>query len=174
MNSTLFDTRTELTRFISQDELNKSSALKILSKIFQEYLILLQSPLGKTESKIERDKILCTILSKYYGVDGKRYTKEDLSLLLDKTTERIRQLINGFIDLLKEVVADQSLEFKLKPEAAQKLNSVYNTILKFRVVSIKRFEYEVKKLIFVGDDDDDTLLNLLFDIYDIEIRSPHV
>ena len=90
-------------------------AFKDLEEIVHSYLNSLRFSQNKTKSKSERDERKADVISFTYGLENKIYSREEISLLLDITIERVRQinkesltdLKNKYSNLKKEVYLEK-------------------------------------------------------------------
>lgn len=174
-NLSIFDLRIDLSDLIQKETPQPLSPIDLVEFIVQGYFSYLDKPFGKTDSKIERDKELKAIIAKYYGIEGRAYSKEEIALLTDKTIERVRQQIVGFNKLILNTLKDENKDFKIQAGVRAVVLNFQKEISQFKVLS----KTKVKETLFQsfeipGDKIKNEFLSVLFDIIEVKERTPIV
>lgn len=169
----MFDLRVDLSGSIKIENLELSSVIELIEIIVEEYLSYLIKPLGKTESKIERDKELGQMISKYYGLSGRALNKEEIALLTGKTPERVRQQLKTFANNLSSIINDKDTELKVKSQIQNKFAVFKSTIENIRILSKEKLNDILSKNFGVDTAKiKEEYLNILFDIIGTRKRTP--
>lgn len=169
----MFDLRVDLSDSIKTENIESISVIELIEAVIEEYLSYLNKPLGKTESKIKRDKELGQMISKYYGLSGRALDKDEIALLTGKTAERVRQQLKNFTNSLSNIINDKDTELKVKPQIQSKFAAFKSTIENIRILSKKKLNdilfqnFGVNKAKFK-----EQYLNILFDTIDARERTP--
>lgn len=136
-----------------------------LNKISQTYLNSLRFNKNKTTSKIERDEIKANILSFTYGLENKKYSREEIALISNITIERVRQII-------KEILKDIRNQI-FKPETSSLFGENYDSLIEFKhelsaskVISYNSIFSEIS--LKNNDSNIQSLFNLMLDIFDFQ------
>lgn len=172
-NISIFDLRIDLSDLIQKENIKSLSPIDLIELIIKGYFSYLDKPFGKTDSKIERDKELKTIIAKYYGIDCRAYSKEEIALLTDKTLERVRQQLISFNKLMLATLNDENEDFKIQTEVCDVILNFQKEISQFKVIS----KTKLKETLFLnfgipGDKIKNEFLSILFDIIQIKERTP--
>lgn len=172
-NISIFDLRIDLSDLIQKENIKSLSPIDLIELVIKGYFSYLDKPFGKTESKIERDKELKTIITKYYGIDGRVYSKEEIALLTDKTLERIRQQLISFNKLLLATLKGENKDFKIQAEVSSVIIDFQNEISKFKVLSKTKLKETLFQNFGIPEEKiKNEFLSILFDIIEIKERTP--
>lgn len=170
---TIFDLRVDLSDSIKIDNIESISIIELTEAIIEEYLSYLNKPLGKTESKIKRDRELGQMISKYYGLSGRPLNKEEIALLTGKTPERVRQQLKNFTNNLSNIINDKDKELKVKSQIQKKFAVFNSTIENIRILSKENFNDILSKYFVVNTAKiKEEYLNILFDTIGTRERTP--
>lgn len=169
----MFDLRVDLSDSIKNENIESISVIELIEVIVEEYLSYLHKPLGKTESKIKRDKELGQMISKYYGLYGRALNKDEIALLTGKTTERVRQQLKNFTISLSNIINDKNTEFKVKSQIQSKFADFKSTIENIRILSKEKLNDILSKNFGVSTANiKEEYLNILFDTIGTRERTP--
>jgi len=172
-NMTIFDLRIDLTSSICNQNIQSFSPIDLIEIICREYFSCLDKPIGKTDSKIERDKEIKQIISKYYGIDCRAYSKEEIALLMDKTKERVRQQLIKFNKFFYSIIKDENHDYKIINEVSDIITNFQNEVSQFRILSQNNLkEALLNKFGIDKDNIKKEFLSVLFDILEIRERAP--
>jgi len=144
-----------------------------LKEISQSYLSSLRFTQNKTRAKSERDAIKANVISFTYGLENKKYSREEIALLSDVTTERIRQINKEVLqDLRKQIFEPE--KSSLFGENYESLINLKETLTERKVVSYNLLLSDIQ--LKINDDKIriESLLNLLLDIFDFEYVNVHL
>ncbi len=169
----MFDLRVDLSDSIKIENVESSSVIELIEVIVHKYLSYLFKPLGKTESKIKRDKELGQMISKYYGLSGRALNKEEIALLTGKTKERVRQQLKTFANSLSNIINDKDTEFKVKSQIQNKFSTFKNTIESIRILSKEKLNDILSNSFGINTaKSKEEYLNILFDTIGTRERTP--
>lgn len=144
-----------------------------LKEISQSYLTSLRFTQNKTRAKSERDAIKANVISFTYGLENKKYSTEEIALLSDVTTQRIRQINKEVLqDLRKQIFEPE--KSSLFGENYESLINLKETLTERKVVSYNLLLSDIQ--LKINDDKIriESLLNLLLDIFDFEYVNVHL
>jgi hypothetical protein len=144
-----------------------------LEEIVRSYLSSLRFSQNKTKSKSERDKRKADIVSYTYGIENKTYSREEISLLVDMTVERVRQVNKECLtDLRKQI---------FEPEKSSLFGENYDSIIKLKdelvdskVISYNSLLSNISLKVNDGRINVKILLNLLIDIFEFDYIKIHL
>lgn len=88
---------------------NDNNFIEKFKNYVNSFISRLEVKMNKTTSRIERDDRKRQILEYSYGLKSKYYTNEEISCLLDLTSERVRQI---GIEVVKEISKEVTTEVK--------------------------------------------------------------
>ncbi len=148
-------------------------AFKDLREISNSYLNSLRFSQNKSKAKSERDIRKADIISYTYGLENKKYSREEIALLTDLTTERVRQLNKEALqDLRKQIFEPE--ESSLFGENYESLIELKEILSKKQVISYNALLSEID----LGIDDAsikvESLLNLLLDLFEFVYVNVHL
>ncbi|WP_462255164.1 hypothetical protein, partial [Ferruginibacter sp.] len=170
---TMFDLRVDLSDLIKIENIESISVIVLIEAIIEEYLSYLNKPLGKTESKIKRDKELGQMISKYYGLSGRALNKDEIALLTGKTPERVRQQLKNFANNLSNIIIDKDTELKVKSQIQNKFAAFKSTFENIRILSKENLNEILSKNFGVNTAKiKEEYLNILFDTIGTRERIP--
>src|SRR3954469_19986487 len=169
----IFDLRVDLSNAIKIDNLESISVMELIEDLVKEYLSYLNKPLGKTESKIKRDKELGHMISKYYGISGRALNREEIALLTGKSPERVRQQLKDFTNNLSNIINDQHTELKVKSQIQNKFAVFKKTVKNIRILSKEKLNEILTQSFGVNTTKiKQEYLNILFDTLGTRERTP--
>lgn len=158
----------------NRNEMEKENSFIVkFKKYVNSFISRLEVKINKTASKVARDERKKQIFEYTYGLKSKKYTKEEISFLLDITTERVRQI---GIEVVKEISSEVTKEDKntffgyYRPE----IIDFRNNLVKTGVLSqnqFQRFIIETYEIDFV---ENEPYLNLLIDVLDFRVVKTHL
>ncbi|MFT6945606.1 MAG: hypothetical protein ACJARP_000011 [Vicingaceae bacterium] len=148
-------------------------ALTDLTEIVHSYVSRLKFSQNKTKGKSERDLRKSKIMSFSYGLENKIYSKEEISLLLDISPERVRQLKKEILKDLREQI--------FEPEKSSLFGENYDSLIKFKeelkylnVISFKFLLSDVELKLDSNTINAKDLLNLIIDIFEFSFTKIHL
>jgi hypothetical protein len=151
------------------------SILGTFKQLIDSYSNILSLNLGKTPSKANRDNRKKNILLYTYGLKSKAYSREEISLLLDITVERVRQLQIEVVSEIKEIIKSYLSDTKTSsfPTDFKDLTTLLEAQ---RVLSLKNFYDLLNSIIHYDLEVDGPYIKLLIDIqgYQIKGNSTHL
>lgn len=151
----------------------KNRFIKKFKKYVDSYLSRLDIKIYKTPAKRERDIRKRKVLEYSYGLKSKYYTREELSYLLDITSERVRQ-IN--IEAIKEIRKEVTTEIKgtFFSYYIEEIIEFKNELIKKGVLSQKSFKLTVQNQYEVNFEEYEAYLNLLIDVLEFKVVKTHL
>ncbi len=151
----------------------KNSFIIKFKKYVDSYLSRLDIKIYKTPSRRERDVCKRKILEYSYGLKSKYYTREELSYLLDISSERVRQ-IN--IEAVKEIRKEVTTEVKgtFFSDYIEEIIEFKKDLIKKGVLSQKGFKLYVQNINDVNLEEYEVYLNLLIDVLEFKVAKTHL
>ena len=136
------------------------------------YLSRLDLKINKTQSKIERDQRKKQILEYSFGLKNKFYTTEELSYLLNQSTERIRQIkLQTLIELRREIFSPSEDLFPIR--IFEEIINFKVELEKLHVISQNQFSNLINQS-FKIDENINPFLNLFIEILDFKTIKVHL
>lgn len=142
-------------------------------KYMNSFISRLEVKMSKTLSKIERDERKKQILEYTYGLKSKTYTREEISFLLDITSERVRQI---GIEVVKEISREVTTEDKntFFSYYIPEIIDFKNNLVKKGVLSQNQFKNYITANYDIDFIEDEPYLNLLIDVLDFRVAKTHL
>ncbi|WP_299903333.1 SEFIR domain-containing protein [uncultured Aquimarina sp.] len=142
-------------------------ALTDLKEIVQSYLSGLRFSQNKTKSKSERDSRKADVISFTYGLENKKYSREEIALLSDVTYERVRQINKDALKDLKKQIFEPE-KSSLFGESYESLIKLKEELIERKVISYYSLLSDVNEKIKEETIKNESLLNLLLDVFDFD------
>lgn len=151
----------------------KSNVLNKFKEFVNSYLDRLGVEISKTSSKIDRDKTKRKILEFSYNLNGKFYTQEELSYLLNVTSERVRQIkLKAVEELRSEIIeSDSNIFTEYYFEDLKILKENMKSVV---VLSQNGFNKYLKEQFQISVEENDPFLILLIDVLDYKVIRVHL
>jgi len=141
--------------------------------IINSYLKSLRFTQNKTKAKAERDLRKAEIISYYFGLENKKYSREEISLLTNLTVERVRQVtLVGINDLRQQIFEPSSRS--LFGENYDSLIELKEILYASKIISYNKLLSEIKLEINDGNSHVEYLLNLLIDVFNYDFIKVHI
>lgn len=142
-------------------------------KHVNSFISRLEVKMSKTSSKIERDERKKQILEYSYGLKSKTYTREEISFILDVTSERVRQI---GIEVVKEIRREVTTEDKntFFSYYIPEIIDFKNNLVGKGVLSQNQFKNYIKANYEIDFIENEPYLNLLIDVLDFKVAKTHL
>ncbi|MFW5983331.1 MAG: SEFIR domain-containing protein [bacterium] len=142
-------------------------------KYLNSFISRLEVKMNKTSSRIERDERKKQILEYTYGLKSKSYTLEEISFLLDITSERVRQI---GIEVVKEISNDVTKEDKntFFSDYIPEIIEFRNDLEMKGVLSQNQFKKYISENYEIDFVENEPYLNLLIDVLDFRVVKTHL
>jgi len=142
-------------------------------KYVNSFISRLEVKMSKTSSRIERDERKKQILEYTYGLKSKNYTREEISFLLDITSERVRQI---GIEVVKEISNEVTTEDKntFFSYYIPEIIDFKNNLVKKGVLSQNQFKKYITANYEIDFVENEPYLNLLIDVLDFRVVKTHL
>lgn len=148
-------------------------AFKDLRDIIKSYLSSLRFTQNKTRAKSERDSRKAEIISFTYGLENKKYSREEIALLLDMTYERVRQINKeGLRDLREQIFEPE--KGSLFGENYDSLIELKETLVDVQVISYNALLSDIELRVDGDGINIASLLDILIDIYEFNFLKIHL
>lgn len=151
----------------------ENSFIEKFKKYVNSFISRLEVKMNKTPSKIEKDESKRQIIEYTYGLKSKYYTREEISYLLDITSERVRQI---GIEVVKEIRKEVTTEVKntffsyYMPD----IIDFKRDLVKKGVLSQNSFKEFITKTYKIDLLDNEPYLNLLIDVLEFKVIKTHL
>ena len=151
----------------------ENSFIVKFKKYVNSLISRLDVKINKTTSKIERDDRKKQILEYTYGLKSKIYTKEEISFLLDITTERVRQIED---EVIKDIRSEVTIEDKytLFSYYIPEIIDFKNDLVKTGVLSQYQFSKFITSTYNIDFLENEPYLKLLIDVLDFKVVKTHL
>lgn len=142
-------------------------------ELVESYLRALGFGANKTAGKAERDRKKMDSVIYTYGLKGKTYSREEISIVLELTEERVRQIVKDAIEEIRLQIfeADDSELFENPNESIQELR---NNLSSKNVLSYNMFISNVSHFLNQEIEHSKPYLDILIDVFDFKKLKTHL
>lgn len=144
-----------------------------LDEVVLSYLNSLRFSQNKTISKSQSDARKADVISFWYGLENKIYSTEEISLLLDITTERVRQLNKESLNNLRKQIFEPE-KGSLFGENYDSLISLKQELAHSKVISYNYLLLHIESKTIESRTKIKNLLNLLIDVFEFNFIKIHL
>jgi hypothetical protein len=136
-----------------------------------KYYQILSLEIDKTTSQAKRDKLSAEIFQQVYGLKGKNRTLKEIALLTDLTYESIRLKKKKILLDIRTIISSEK-EKNIYEYDKNEIDFFIKYLKENRVISLQEFQSKIKQDFDIDYEDFIGPFNLLFDLFEIEIRTP--
>lgn len=153
--------------------INDKNFIDKFKKYVNSYISRLEVKISKTSSKVERDEKKRKILEYSYRLKSKYYTREELSYLLDITSERVRQI---GVEVVKEITKEVTTEIKgvFFSNYIEEIIDFKKDLIKKGVLSQIGFKEYINNTYEIDFLEYEPYLNLLIDVLEFKVVKTHL
>ncbi|WP_052123478.1 TIR domain-containing protein [Flavobacterium beibuense] len=141
-------------------------------EITNNYIKSLQFKQNKTTSKFERDQKKYKILIYSFGLEGKIYDRNEISILLGITVERVRQVLKKCINEINQNIYHPT-DLGLFGNTYESIIQFKNNLEKEKVLSYYKLSQEFTE-IKTGFANYEAYINLLFEVLNFKLIKIHL